>query len=354
MPEVMEKRGPGPTERDVVSETHRARLLARRKILLMIDEPMNRALVEAILQEEHDFESLMSDNQVELSRAVEGTDLIVVDLQMPPSELFLLCKQIKSTPRASGVPVLLLTPTSGVSAVERSRALLAGADEVLGKPFHRSELIMRVRSLLRVKSLRDELDEAEQILLSFCRAVEAKASYTQAHNERVALYAEMLGQEVGLTRDDLRILRRAALLHDVGKIAIPDLILNKPGALTGEETQLLRQQLLLPTQAPTALTNSTPQIIPIIRHHHEHYDGTGYPDHLAGEEIPLGARILAIADAFDAMTSQRPYRAAFSADRAAMQLRLGAGTQWDKYLVDTFLRTLNSVKEISAPVSNGH
>jgi putative two-component system response regulator len=252
----------------------------------------------------------------------------------------------------SSVPVLMLMPSTG--AIDRSRALGAGADEVLGKPFHRAELVLRIRSLLRVKSLRDELGEAEEILLSLCRVAEAKVNYTQAHSERVAVYAEMLGQQIGLSRDDLRILRRAALLHDVGKLAISELVLNKPGALTGDETKLLRRQLMLPTQIEWGSANVTPQIIPIIRHHHEHYDGSGYPDHLAGEEIPLGARILAIADAFDAMKSQRPYRAALSEERAAVQLQAGAGSQWDGNLVETFLNSLKSVKEIASPMSNKH
>jgi putative two-component system response regulator len=347
----MVKHAPAPArEGHADSSAAAPQLSSRRKIMLMIDEPMNRALVEAILREERDFETLMSDNPLDMSRAVEGVDVLMLDLHMPPRELYSLCRHLKSNARMSSVPVLLLTPSTG--SVERSRALTSGADEVLGKPFHRTELILRVRALIRVKSLRDELDEAEQILLSLCRIVESKVNYTQAHSERVAVYAEMLGQEIGLARDDLRILRRAALLHDVGKLAIPELVLNKPGTLTSEETKLLRQQLLLSTQSPPAAPNVSPQIIPIIRHHHEHFDGTGYPDHLAGEEIPLGSRILAIADGYDAMTSQRPYRAALSQERAATQLQAGAGSQWDGNLVDTFLKALKSLKEISSPLSN--
>ncbi len=319
------------------------RLLTRRRIMLVADEPMSRVLMEAILRGEPDFEMLLSDNPWEMARAMNGSgvDLIALDLAMPAADLLSVCGGIKSHARAAHVPLLLLTPHAGNCAVDRTRAMEAGADDVLAKPFHRSELVLRIRALLRIKALRDEVDEAEQILLALARLIESKVGYAQAHSERVAVYAEMLGREAGLGRDDLRILRRAALLHDVGKVTIPDLILNKPGTLTSEETTVLRQQLLLPTHLSSALANSTPQVLPILRHLHEHVDGSGYPDHLVGREIPFGARLLAIADAFDSMTSQRAYRSAYSHEKAAQQLHSGAGSQWDGSLVKIFLQALS-------------
>ncbi len=309
--------------------------------MIVTDAPMNRALIEAILRAEPEFEVLMSADPADMARAFLGVDLIILDLAITGDDLFPICKDIKSHGNASSVPLLLITPQAGATSMDRSRALDAGADDVVAKPFHRSELLLRVKSLLRIKMLHDELEEVETILYAMSRMIEGKLSYAQAHGERVARYCEMIGIKMGLGRDELRLLKRAAMIHDIGKAAVPDLLLNRPSSLSGDELRQIRSQSLFPQQqVHNGLV--TPQLIPVIRHHTEHFDGTGYPDGLAGEQIPIGARILAVADAFDTMTSQRPYRSALTEVRAKAQLLGGAGHQWDGGIVEVFIGLLDS------------
>ncbi|MDR3707127.1 MAG: response regulator [Capsulimonadaceae bacterium] len=325
-----------------------AERLTRHRILIVDDEAMNRALLEAILLSQGKYQlafASLAEEAYRLARNHE-VDLILLDTTLPGVDGYTACRQLKLNRLTERVPIILLADHA--NSADRSKGLQAGAEDVLGKPFHRTELILRVSSLLRIKSLHDQLDEVENVILALSRVMEARDQYTQAHTERVAGYAVALGEEIGLSEEDRRLLYRAALLHDIGKVGISELILNKPGALTPEETRIVREQSVLSAEI-CAPMRSTPQILPIIRHIHEHIDGSGYPDHLVGDQIPLGARILGIADAYDAMTSQRPYRPALTPAKARALLSGGAGQQWDKKLVDRFLAVLNKQAEYSRP-----
>ena len=323
--------------------------LTRHRILVVDDEAMNRALLEALLHSQRCYElafAAAADEALRLARNF-GIDLILLDTTLPGMDGYTACRHLKTNKLTERVPVILLAE-GHAGAADRSRGLEAGADDVLGKPFHRTELLLRVASLLRIKSLHDQLDEVENVILALSRVMEARDQYTQAHTERVARYAVSLGEEIGLSEEERRLLYRAALLHDIGKVGISELILNKPGPLTPEETRIVQEQSVLSAEICRPM-RSMPQLLPIIRHIHEHMDGSGYPDHLVGEQIPLGARILGIADAYDAMTSQRPYRPALPPAKARSLLASGSGQQWDPRLVDRFLVVLDRRIDSSRP-----
>jgi putative two-component system response regulator len=224
-----------------------------------------------------------------------------------------------------------------VLTADRVRALEVGADDFLSKPVERSELLARVRSSLRLKGLIDTLEDTERVIYALARAVEAKDSYTEAHTERVAGNARKLGELCGLNHLELDELYRGGMVHDIGKIGVPDSALLKAGPLDPDEQALMRRHPLIGAAIAKSLRTGRGGILSIIRHHHEHFDGSGYPDHLAGEDIPLMARIVSVCDAFDAITSDRPYRKGGSAEKAAAILRAGAGVQWDPDLVDKFI-----------------
>jgi putative two-component system response regulator len=234
--------------------------------------------------------------------------------------------------------------TSLDRTADRVRALEAGADDYMTKPVDRIELVARVRSALRLKSVYDSLDSAEQVIFALAAAVEAKDPYTEAHTQRVADAARKIGFRMGLGAPDLDALYRGGLIHDIGKIGVPDAILLKPGPLDPVELAAMRQHPIIGETIVAPLRSGAP-LLPIIRHHHERYDGTGYPDRLAGPNIPRLARIVAVCDAFDALVNDRPYRSRKAPEEALAILRSGAGRQWDPEVVDLFnaqVQTLGS------------
>jgi len=223
-----------------------------------------------------------------------------------------------------------------VTALDRSsdrvRALDAGADDYMSKPVDRVELVARVRSALRLKRVYDSLDSTEQVIFSLAAAVEAKDPYTEAHTQRVAESARRIGARMGLSPEELEALYRGGIIHDIGKIGIPDAILLKPGELDYEERVRMNLHPIIGENIVAPLRSSA-DLRPMIRHHHERYDGTGYPDRLANEQIPLLARILSVCDAYDALVNDRPYREHLSREQAFAILREGAGRQWDPRIV---------------------
>jgi putative two-component system response regulator len=211
-----------------------------------------------------------------------------------------------------------------------------GADDFLLKPFQRSEIVVRCRSLLRVKQLIGQMDCAEAVVFAFARAVEAKCSYTHGHSERVQEYALLLAERAGLSSAEMDALRVGALLHDIGKISLPDTILNKPGPLSADERLMVRQHTLQGMHIVEPL-RSIRSAIPLIRSHHERCDGRGYPDGLTADRIPAVVRVLSIADVFDAVSSPRPYRLALPHDRCLELLRDEARKgAFDPLLVELF------------------
>jgi putative two-component system response regulator len=233
------------------------------------------------------------------------------------------------------VPIVLITALG--DETDKLLGIEAGADDFLTKPFSHAELKARVRSLLKLKSFTDELEHAETMLLTLGRTVEAKDPYTQGHCERLAAYSVALGRVLGLQGDDLTALDRGGALHDLGKIGIPDAILLKPAGLTKAEWAIMREHPVIGERICLPL-RSLKGVLPIIRHHHERWDGGGYPDGLIGEAIPLTARVLQVVDIFDALTTERPYKPALSQAAALAALRDEVARGWrDPAVVEPFI-----------------
>ena len=252
-------------------------------------------------------------------------DLVLLDVLMPDPDGFEVCRRLKSDPQNRLTPVVLLTALRSVD--DRIHGIEAGADDFLSKPFDPTELRVRVRSLLRLKSYTDELDRAESVVLALARSIEGRDPYTEGHCERLSDYASQLGERVGLPEDQVNALRRAGIAHDIGKVAVPDAVLLKPGRLTPEEWAIMRKH---PVTGERICMGLKPfrLVLPIIRHHHEKLDGSGYPDGLAGEQIPLTARVLQIVDVYDALTAERPYKPALSPREALETLRAEVDKGW--------------------------
>ncbi len=309
---------------------------ARSRILVVDDDGLIRGLLEDELVSQGYEVSTARDGEEALEKVMaDPPDLILLDVMMPKLDGFEVCRRLKSDDRTILVPVVMLTAMTATH--ERITGIEAGADDFLSKPHNRAELMTRVRSLLKLKRYTDELEHAESMLVTLALSVEAKDPYTNDHCDRLAHHALTLGREVGLPPEQLKALNRGAVLHDLGKIGIPDAILLKPGPLTDAERALVRQHPIIGERICSPL-KSLRLVLPIIRHHHEHWDGTGYPDGLAGEAIPLTARILQCVDIYDALTSQRPYKPAYTRDQAwAIMREEVARGWWDPHLVETFI-----------------
>lgn len=313
-------------------------LTSKPRVLVVDNEPMSRTLIDAVLRTENRYEVLSAPNGREGLDAVRRgrMDLLLLNALMPGEQDGLsVCRTLKSEPRTRRIPIILMTAQT--TSHERVQGIEAGADDFLSKPFNRIELLARVRSLLRIKALNDHLDEVEDVIFSLSRAIEAREGGDfSSHTACVVSYTGALGREVGLGDEELRLLSQAAMLRDVGKLSLPDTLLNKPSALDADERARMQTHTTLGEQIIAPL-RSTAALLPIIRHHHERMDGKGYPDSLVGDQIPLGARIVAIADAYSAMLSPRPYRPALSPAKALATLQAGAGKQWDQHLVTLFV-----------------
>jgi putative two-component system response regulator len=278
-----------------------------------------------------------AEQAVELLNVV-APDLILTDVQMGGLSGIELCQRVKADPRYELTPVVLLSAVSDVKA--RVEGLAAGADDFFSKPVDFRELLTRLEALLRVKFLLDQLERAEGMITTLALTIEARDKHTSGHCERLARYALAVGEALGADRATLRTLRLGGYLHDLGKIAIPDDILLKPGPLDERERERIRVH---PTVGADLMAGmkSLEAVRPIVRHHHERWDGSGYPDRLEGEKIPLGARIISVVDVFDSLHTARPYRAALSREAAlSIVKRETEAGFWDPAVVSVFLDVL--------------
>jgi putative two-component system response regulator len=311
-----------------------------RPIVLVVDDvAANRELLEAHLFDlGYDVRQARDGLEALALVANEEPDLILLDVDMPGLDGIEVCRRLKASERTRLVPVVIVTAFQDRGT--RLQGLDAGADDFLTKPIDAKELLIRCRVLLRERALNIRLEATDDVLLALARAVEARDRYTIHHAERVGIVAREIGRALALSTDDLELLYHGGVLHDLGKIAIPDAILQKPGPLTEGEFAIMRTHSAEGERICASLRTTRPYLA-IIRHHHERADGRGYPDHLVGRDIPIGARIAALSDAWDAMVSDRPYRAGLGYEQALQQLRSGAGTQWDAELVEVFLHLLD-------------
>jgi len=305
------------------------------KILVADDDEANRELLKEMLRMEGLDVITAPDGRRALEEVVRSRpDLVLSDVAMPYVDGFEVCRQIKKDPERRLTPVVLIT---GLSAVEdRVRGIKAGADDFLSKPYERVELLARVHSLLNLKTYTDELERAESVVFTLARSIEAKDPYTHGHCERLAECSARLGERIGLDEEHITALRRAGVVHDIGKVAVPDNILLKPARLTEHEWQVMREHPITGEKICCPL-KSFRLVLPIIRHHHEKLNGTGYPDGLKGDSIPMTARVLQIVDVFDALTTERPYKKAMSLAEAltTMEDEVKRGW-WDRDLFQQF------------------
>lgn len=328
-----------PSEPDRISAT----------ILIIDAEEISRRVLRAMLKAGpyRIFEAHRPAEALALLER-EPVDLIIIDLVMPELDGAELCRRIRSKRGARLIPILMVTSVGG--SEHEIQGIAAGADEFLTKPLHPEVVRTRVRAMLRNKAAIDSLEEVETILFALAQMVEARDSYTSDHCERLAAYSVALGRALGLKESDLVALYRGGYLHDIGKIAVPDVILHKRGDLTEAEWAVMRQHPIKGEEICRPL-KSLAAVLPIIRNHHERWDGSGYPDGLAGENIPLLARILQIADIYDALTTARSYKPALPPEEAFRTIEEEARRGWRDFELLYLFREIceNFPREAPAP-----
>jgi putative two-component system response regulator len=299
-----------------------SRLTAAGVVLTVDDDAVSLRLVDGLLSAEGYEVVTASDGEGALDAiARTSPDVILLDVMLPGIDGFEICRRVKQDPATRLTPVVMITGLQ--ERAHRIAGIDAGADDFLSKPFDADELRARVRSLFRLKRYTDDLESAEAIIMSLALTVEARDAYTDGHCARLAGYATALGEKLGLPADDLAALFRGGYLHDVGKIGIPDAILHKPASLTTDEFDVVKQHTLIGERLCGNLRTLGP-VRPIVRYHHERLDGSGYPDGLAGGQVPLLAQIVSIVDAYDAITTTRPYRKGATPEYAYQQLQRDA------------------------------
>jgi putative two-component system response regulator len=306
------------------------------KVLIVDDDAANLSLLDRLITRLGYTTATAADGEAALAAVGrERPDVVLLDVNMPRLDGFEVCRRLKGDPATRLIPVVLLTSLAAVE--DRVRGIDAGADDFLSKPFVAVELEARVRSLVRLKRYTDELDSAAAVILSLGRTIEARDPYTHGHCERLAGYATALGAHLGLPEDQQLALHRGGYLHDVGKVGIPDAVLLKPGPLDPGEYVVIQQHTVIGDSICREL-RLLDDVSPIVRHHHERADGTGYPDALSGDRIPLLAQIMAIVDTYDAVTTERPYKPAFTSEQAVGELREEGQKGWkDAALVEEFV-----------------
>ena len=323
-------------------------LPSQQTILIADDHESSLAGLEGLLALEGFQVTTARDGEMALAEFYRRRpDMLLLDVSMPKLNGIDVCRRVKNNPETRLLPVVLIT---GMTATqERVAGIEAGADDFLTKPVDRVQLVARVRSLLKQKAYTDELERAESVLFALARSIEAKDPYTEGHCERLADYSSRLGQHLGLSKQEVTALARAGIVHDIGKVAVPDAVLLKPGPLTQEERRIVQGHPAAGENICAPL-RSFHLVLPIIRHHHEKQDGSGYPDGLRGEQVPITARVLQIVDVYDALTTSRPYKLALGPREAlnVMQDEVSRGW-WDPAIFKEFRGLMESGTEFVQP-----
>lgn len=315
--------------------------LSHVTVLIVDDTAINRRVAMFALTGCTVFEASDGDEALKMLEQHDDIDVILLDIMMPRISGYEVCRYIKNHPRWRMIPVIMLTALNDVES--RVAALQAGADDFISKPFDDIELRARVANSARAKHFSDQLEDTKDILFALANMVEVKDHYTNDHLHRLENITTLFCGLLGLAEKDSEIVRYGGILHDIGKVGISDTILLKPGRLTPEEFEVVKTHTLIGFNIIKPLRMGK-LVGPIVRGHHEYWNGEGYPDGLEGEDIPLGARIIGICDVFDALTSDRPYRKRISVEDALWYLKDRSGMQFDPDLVHTFVGRV--VKEL--------
>ncbi len=296
------------------------------KILVVDDHPSSRMTAVALLSVEgYDVLEAESGDAALESVVDSNPDLILLDVMMPGMDGYEVCRRLKQDEQTRLIPVVFVTALNDRRA--RLRGIEAGGDDFLSKPFDQLELSARVRSLVGQKRLNEDLDHAGQVLFSIARTIESRDPNTGDHCERLVAQSKLFGEFLNLPRPELRDLMWGSYLHDIGKVGIPDDVLLKTGRLTAEEWEIMRQHVIIGERICQPLRTMR-GVVPIIRHHHERWDGSGYPDGLKGHDIPFLAQVFQLVDIYDALTSERPYKQALSPDKSLQIMMDEADKGW--------------------------
>lgn len=319
----------------------------RKQLILVVDDKlMNTELLKELLGSRgYRTVAAQSAAAAEAEIRREAPDLILLDVVMPGKSGYDLCRELKEDSKTRLIPIVMITGLT--DREDRLKGIEAGADDFLTKPIGSEELFARVSSLLKLKEFTDELETADSVLCTLGLSVEARDPYTEGHCERLAQNAGDLGRYLGVEEECVVALQRGGYLHDLGKIAVPDEILKKGSDLTPAEWVIMKQH---PATGETICRplKSLRLVLPIIRHHHEHSDGGGYPDGLRADEIPLLPRILQVVDIYDALRTARPYKPALSHEQAAVTMLAEARSGlWDEELVSEFFGMLDKRRQVA-------
>jgi len=327
------------------------RLIPGARVLVADDHERHVELLDSYLSAVgHDCLHAYNGEEALLRVRSDTPELLLLDVGMPRLNGYQVCERVKRHPALQQIPVILMLADGAME--EKLRGIEVGADDFLTKPFNKLELLTRVKSLVRVKRLNDQIDQSEAAVYHLAQVLEQKDEFRQHHSERLGSIALRLAQAVGLTKEDQHNLRTAAALQEIGTVGVHESILQKRGSLTDEEYAEIKRHPVI-GEALCAALRCADEVGPVIRYHQERWDGTGYPDGLRGEQIPLLARVMAVADAYTALTAERPYRAALSPEQAARVLEGGAGSQWDPSLVRAFLEKVIA-PELAQPAALAH
>src|SRR5579863_9026509 len=316
------------------------------RILVVDDQASIAGLMSQLLtMRGYDVVTASNAEQAEAEVHRQLPDLILSDVMMPGKSGYDFCRGLKGNPATRLIPFVLITGLSDSS--DKVRGIEAGADDFLNKPVLAEELIARVKSLLRLKEFTDELETADSVLCTLGLIVEGRDPYTEGHCQRLSVHAAELGRHLGMDEDSIIALKRGSYLHDLGKIAVPDEILKKGTDLTPSEWQIMKLHPITGENICKPL-HSLRLVLPIIRHHHEHSDGSGYPDGLTGPEIPVLPRILQVVDVYDALRTARSYKPALSHEQAAQTMRDEAARGlWDAELVTEYFSMLEQQRQVA-------
>ncbi|WP_303840667.1 HD domain-containing phosphohydrolase [Selenomonas ruminantium] len=329
----------------------------RRRIIAVDDDIINRMTLEAILSVDYDFTAVSSGPEALMLLTSQLADLILLDINMPEMNGFEVLAALQQNPQTCAIPVIMLT--GDLDQETEVRGIQAGAFDFVHKPFIPTLILRRIERTLQLKALQhhmqQEIDKQtaiaqaqlasterlfREMIEALADTIDAKDKYTRGHSHRVADYAWEISRRAGKSEQYQRDVYYMAQLHDIGKIGIPSSLINKNGKLTDEEYASMKQHTTIGS-AILSPVNEMPELVSAARHHHERYDGKGYPDGLSGNDIPEKVRIIAVADAYDAMTSKRSYRDALPQDRVRHEIASGRGSQFDPVFADIMLNMID-------------